>query len=689
MNSSTSLLLKGLNRRQREAVLHESGPLLIVAGAGTGKTRVIVHRLGYLIEARRTQPERILAVTFTNRAAEEMRRRVSALVGEEGRAISVGTFHWLGQRILRRYGSRLEVGSGFQLFTPQQSMAALRRMLRRHTEITEALAVPEVRDAISALRCGCRKAIPWALDLETVAAEYVAELRRHRALDLDDLILEAVRLLEHNADVRGRLNRHFVEILVDEYQDTNRPQARLLELLTHSDRNITAVGDEDQAIYGWRYADVENMLSFPQRFPGATIVRLEQNYRSTRRILQPANALLHHNQQRLGKTLFSEGDLGQRPRVFAAGDETEEVLFVLDTLRNLLREGFEPREVGILFRVNAQSRLVEEALATAGIAYEVRGGKRFYERPEITRLVDALHVVAQPDEAGRWQNLLIHVPSVGPVRSKSIVGEASGAGSIGKAMAGGSFRAPNSSKSQIQAIAKAIAHIERGATPRDQAQQAADILFQVLGPVGASALEQEAARANVDEFILAASQFEYEESGGLHEFLDRIALSDPQQGREAVQLMTLHSAKGLEFDAVIIIGMQEGLLPHSRSLERIEDVEEERRLLYVGMTRARRRLFLTYSRVGSAGGGHSLSQPSRFIEEIPAHLVEVIHGVGKRPKDRLSTVHVGERVRHPRWGSGQVVDVRGRGRETMVSITFSDGSRQTIQLCHAPLQRVS
>jgi DNA helicase II / ATP-dependent DNA helicase PcrA len=786
-----------LNERQREAVCYVGGPLQIVAGAGTGKTRVIVHRLAHLIQDRSIPPERILAVTFTNRAADEMRTRVADLIGEPGKRIHVGTFHWLGHRILRRYGARLSVGAGFRVLTPSQAAAVLRQAAKE-IGVTTAATPGDLREAVRAYRnVGALRAatvterargelsgavqgrhvaspLSGGVDVPALTAAYVSQLRRNGALDLDDLILEAAAMLEAEPDIRSRLQNAFSDIVVDEYQDTNPPQTRLLQMLVGPQGNITVVGDDDQSIYGWRHADPRNMLDFSEVFPGTTIVRLEQNYRSTQRILRPADELLRHNRERLGKTLVSTLGAGHKPTIFAAGDESEEAMWFASTVASLLERGTMPDEVGVLLRVHAQSRLLEEALTKAGIAYEIRAGRRFYERPEVARLIDALRVLVEPDNTVAWSSLFRHVRGMGPARTSHLLASAEGSGTaVSSFMSGGQLPLPAVVRQTVHDLASGLLSIrgrflaahsdhEHGsrvgaalvaaqsagskdhlspanprnldvpfpmgednlgsrvgaalvavqsagskdhlspANPRNLdvpfpmgednlgsvVRSVAELWEGVVGALGDTAADRESAVANIDEFISAAVQFSSTERGYLVEFLDRLALSEPSVERAGVQLMTLHSAKGLEFEAVFIPGVEEGLLPHRRSFAGAWQLEEERRLLYVGMTRARRRLYLSYARARLLAGAHSLTQPSRFLDDMPRSMFEVSYGPAKKPRDRLTHVSVGELVEHPRWGLGEVVAVEGHGRQTMVTMQFADGSRQRVQLCHAPLKRV-
>jgi DNA helicase-2/ATP-dependent DNA helicase PcrA len=433
------------------------------------------------------------------------------------------------------------------------------------------------------------------------------------------------------------------------------------------------------------------MLNFGNQFPGTATVRLEQNYRSTKRILRASNALVANNVQRLGKNLFTEGESGRLPIVFAAGDDSEEANFVTDSIQALVRQGTLENEIAVLYRINAQSRVLEEALVRSGIPYSIRGGRRFYERPEVARIVDGLRVLANPDNPQSWQSFLRRLPGVAERRASALVGAATHEGSVSMAdLSTDLVGVPHRAQEVIRDTVTRVEVASRQTDPVAQTRSMAGLFEEVVGPIGTTSLEVEAEAANVEEFLAAVAEYIAEYAGTVSEFLDRVSLFEPGRHSTGVQLMTLHAAKGLEFDAVFITGTEDGLVPHSRALgSRSADLEEERRLLYVGMTRARRTLHLSYSHSRTVGGRHGPTGPSRFLQEIPRQLIEVAHGPKRSGRMRLAAVKVDERVRHARWGEGKIERVEGKGHGTMVSILFIDGTRQRIQLCHAPLQRVA
>jgi DNA helicase-2/ATP-dependent DNA helicase PcrA len=677
-------LLNGLNASQRQAVTHQSGPLLVAAGAGTGKTKVVIHRLATLLD-QGLVPSQVLAVTFTNRAADEVRARVVGLVGPPGARVNIGTFHWLGNRILRRYGTRLPIGANFTLASPRESTGVLRDV--SGPLVAAGWSAVDLQDSVSALRNGSNT--EPAAEVRMLRDAYVAELRRRRLLDLDDLILASVELLRTHTDVRSRLESFFGHVLVDEYQDSNRPQVELLSLLVGRTGNITAVGDDDQAIYSWRYASADGMVSFGKTFPGSTLVRLEENYRSTQRILSPANALLTHNELRVGKNLVATRRAGKKPVILAASTETEEADVVAESIAARLIQGTVASRIAVLFRTNVQSRPLEEALVRAGISYQMRSGQRFYDRPEIAGVIDALAVVVAPDDSERWERLLMRLDGVGPARARVLADSSAMHGSESAP------RVPHSVRHKVDDLRTALRSVPVSGTLVDIVATVAAALEHMIGEPGGHG-GRESRDENIAEFVSMAGQFmtEWSDDNALEQFLDRLNLlgsleTDGDNRSERVQLMTLHAAKGLEFDAVFVTGLEEGLLPHRKSMLRKATLEEERRLLYVGMTRARDHLALSYARTRLIGGKGLASSPSRFLDEMPRNLFDVALTESKIRMQRLRSVALADRVEHPRWGAGTVIAVAGEGRGTMITIEFERVGTKSVQLRFAPLNRIS
>jgi len=639
--------LEGLNPQQQAAVAHVEGPLLLLAGAGSGKTRVITHRIAHLIEAHRVPGPCILAVTFTNKAAEEMRQRVHNLLGGLSSRESpvVSTFHSFCVRLLRRDGDRLaELRPGFtKKFTiyDEDDQVALIKSIFKATGLDEKFM--SYRGACSWIsQKKSHKESPQdvygaATDpnitrLASVYEQYEARLRQANALDFDDLLLEAVRLLAHDEDLRRQYNQRFEFVMIDEYQDTNRTQYELIRLLTGSHKNLCVVGDEDQSIYGWRGADIRNILDFEHDYPNAAVIRLEQNYRSTKNILEAASAVVANNTERKGKWLWTTSGAGERIARFEAFDGEQEALFIADTIEKLLTASPEDR-AAVLYRTNFQSRQIEEALRRYGRKYVVVGGFSFYQRAEIKDALAYLKVLSSPHDSVSVLRI-INTPARGigkstieQIEQYALENELSIWSAIGRMLDENVFppraeAALRTFRNMIQELAAMLA-----------TAKVSDVLEEILARTGYIKMlegdkdpESESRLANLNELINAAAEAA-ERGEGVAEFLDHAALvsdSDNLDERAPVSLLTLHNAKGLEFPIVFLAGLEEGLFPHMRSLDSKAAMEEERRLCYVGMTRAEKRLFLTTARYRRrwGGGETEASIPSRFLSEVPEALVQ-------------------------------------------------------------------
>jgi len=647
--------LEGLNPRQREAVQHGEGPLLVLAGAGSGKTRVITHRIAHLMSVHRVPGWAILAVTFTNKAAGEMRDRVRALTGDiPGAEVSnsgptVATFHSFCVRLLRREGAPLaSIRPGFTTrFTiyDDDDQVSILKQIYRQLGLDEKFM--QYRGALSRIshakshkqspdEMARAASDPVTERLAVVYEKYEAKLRESNALDFDDLLLEAVRLIQHDAPTREKLNRRYEFVMVDEYQDTNRSQYELMRLLTEQRQNICVVGDEDQSIYGWRGANIRNILDFERDFPGATIVRLEQNYRSTKNILEAANGVVVHNTERIGKTLWTEAGGGEKIMLYEAPDSENEALFIADTIENRLAQNPKDR-VAVLYRTNAQSRQIEEALRRYGRKYVVVGGFSFYQRAEIKDVLAYLKVLVSPQDSVSLLRI-INVPARGIGRTTveqiehyALEHELSLWFALKEMLEQHAFPARAEAALQVfrQMIEELAASIET--------KKLTGTLEAVLERSGyRKMLEQEntdesrGRLANLEELLNAAADAS-ERGENLRDFLDHAALvSDADQAdeRATISLLTMHNAKGLEFPIVFIAGLEEGLFPHSRSLDSGSAMEEERRLCYVGMTRAEKKLYLSWARFRRRFGGGQPEQsiPSRFLREVPANLLDRVRG---------------------------------------------------------------
>ncbi len=649
--------LEGLNPRQREAVEHTDGPLLVLAGAGSGKTRVITHRIAHLMTAHHVPGWAVLAVTFTNKAAGEMRERVRSLVASEPpKGPDVLTFHSFCVRLLRREGAPLaDVRPGFTpLFTiydDDDQLAILKSVYKELGLGDEFMQPRAVLSRISAAKS--RKDTPEDVarrsqdqvtsSFAKVYELYENRLRSSNALDFDDLLLEAVRLLNHDPATRAKLNQRYEFVMVDEYQDTNRSQYELMRLLTEERGNVAVVGDEDQSIYGWRGANIRNILDFERDFQGAKIIRLEQNYRSTKNILEAASAVVANNTERIGKWLWTESGPGERIKIYTAPDAENEALWIADTIESHLSR--QPGDhVAVLYRTNSQSRQIEEALRRYGRKYVVVGGFSFYQRAEVKDILAYLKVLASPADSISLLRI-INTPArgIGRTTVEQIEQYALKNGlplwhALRRMLDEQAF--PARAEAALAGFRRMMENIAGGADSRPLAETLRRVLLdtgyrQMLEQEGTQ--EALARLANLEELLNAAADAD-QRGERLRDFLDHAALvsdADQVDERAPVSLLTMHNAKGLEFPIVFIAGMEEGLFPHSRSISDSESaMEEERRLCYVAMTRARKRLYLSWAKYRRrfGGGMPEASVRSRFLQEIPVNQVE----------------RVGDAVSHPR-----------------------------------------
>ena len=643
--------LEGLNPRQREAVEHTEGPLLVLAGAGSGKTRVITHRMAHLVSAHKVPGWAILAVTFTNKAAGEMRDRVRSLVQVEPSAAPlVATFHSFCVRLLRREGAPLAaVRAGFTpLFTiyDDDDQVAVLKAVYKHLGLDDKFM--QYRAALSRISHAkshkttpeemARAAMdPTATRLAAIYERYQARLREANALDFDDLLLEAVRLLWHDDTTRAKLNRRYEFVMVDEYQDTNRSQYELMRLLTEERKNVTVVGDEDQSIYGWRGANIRNILDFERDFPGAITIRLEQNYRSTKSILDAASAVVANNTERIGKWLWTESGEGEKITLYAAPDDRNEALWIADTIEEQFRKN-PATHVAVLYRTNSQSRQIEESLRRYGRKYVVVGGFSFYQRAEVKDILSYLKALVSPQDSLSLLRI-VNTPARGigrttveQVEQYALQNDLTLWTAMARMLEEHGF--PARAEAALSAFYRMMDELSQGiegGTP-------VATLRAVLERSGyRDMLEREGTEesktrlGNLDELLNAAADAT-ERGESLRDFLDHAALvsdADSVDQRAPVSLLTMHNAKGLEFPVVFIAGLEEGLFPHSRSLlDSAGAMEEERRLCYVGMTRARQKLYLSWARYRRrfGGGQPEASIRSRFVREVPTNLVQSIDG---------------------------------------------------------------
>ena len=644
--------LAGLNPRQREAVEHAEGPLLVLAGAGSGKTRVITHRIAHLMSAHHVPGWAILAVTFTNKAAGEMRERVRSLVSGIGSESlpTVATFHSFCVRLLRREGAPLaQIRPGFTtqftIYDDDDQISLLKGVYKSLGLDDKFMAYRAALSKISNAKS--MKQSPE--DLEREAADptskrfavvydrYQAKLRESNALDFDDLLLEAVRLLQHDAPTREKLNRRYEFLMVDEYQDTNRSQYELMRLLSAERGNIAVVGDEDQSIYGWRGANIRNILDFERDFPGAVIIRLEQNYRSTKNILEAASAVVANNTERIGKWLWTEAEAGQKISLYEAPDSENEALWIADKVEASFRENPKDR-VAILYRTNSQSRQIEEALRRYGRKYIVVGGFSFYQRAEVKDILAYLKVLVSPQDSISLLRI-INTPARGigrttieQVEQYALQNNLALWSALGQMLQERAF--PGRAEAALSAFHRMITELASQVDTRPIADSLRDLMERTGYRKMLDEENTEEAKtrlANLDELLNAAVDAG-ERGESIRDFLDHAALvadADSTDERAPVSLLTMHNAKGLEFPVVFIAGLEEGLFPHSRSLNTESAMEEERRLCYVGMTRAEKKLHLTWARYRRrfGGGQPEPSIRSRFLKEVPPGLIESVRSM--------------------------------------------------------------
>ena len=713
-------LLEGLNEPQREAVLHGQGPLLILAGAGSGKTRVLTHRIAHLVHSGKARPSEILAITFTNKAAQEMRERVEVLVGNRARAMWVMTFHSACARMLRSDAQRLGYTRGFTIYDEQDSVRLVKRCIEELDVDPKRFAPRAIKRQISDAKnqlldaAGYREKVSSFFEQTAADVYELYEQRAHamNAMDFDDLLVRTVNLLELFPEVRERYQHSFQHVLVDEYQDTNRAQYRWLQILAEEHRNLVVVGDDDQSIYGFRNADIRNILDFEDDHPDARVVRLEQNYRSTQTILDAANAVIENNRGRKGKRLWTEGDVGDPIVVRELEDEHAEARYVAGEIERLVDAGGSRDEVAVFYRANAQSRVLEDTLVRYGVGYQVIGGTRFYERAEIKDALGYLTFLVNPQDVVAFQRV-VNSPrrGIGDTTQARIAGHANTVGESIWDIAVRPEDIPGLGAAAVKAVDRFMSVMERLRERADGSAPVGDLLEETLTETGYTdalkaerTIEAEGRLENLEELVSVAREYDAQaDEPSVEEFLQQIALFSEQDNltdeQGIVTLMTLHNAKGLEYPIVFMIGMEDGVFPHMRSIE-AGDIEEERRLCYVGMTRAMRNLYLTHARTRAMYGGREWNVPSRFLEEIPAELTDQEDaearpsiaswsdggaGAGApAPRNQGATFSVGDDVVHAVHGDGVVI---GAEADVVVVRFRGDGSERKLMVDYAPLKK--
>ena len=718
-----SEIFESLNEPQRQAVTSDSQNLLVLAGAGSGKTRVIAHRVAWLIKANGINPHSILTVTFTNKAAREMRGRIEGIVEQEMGNFWCGTFHGISHRLLRTHWEEAGLRREFAILDSEDQYRVIKRVSKSMGLDDTKWPPRQIQWFINKQKDECRR----SKDVET-SDDYFAEkmnevyrayeelCERESLVDFGELLLRTYLLLKSNKGVLDHYQKRFRHVLVDEFQDTNEVQYQFLRLLCESDSHIMSVGDDDQSIYGWRGAKSENINRFTKDYKNTEIIRLEQNYRSTSVILGAANSVIKNNQGRMGKELWTDQKEGEPISIYSAYNEDDEARYVVGSIQNWMEQGRDLSEVAILYRSNAQSRALEEAILREGLAYRIYGGLRFYERAEIKNAMSYLRLVFGREDDAAFERV-INIPPRG-IGAKTLDIIRSRAQQIGSSL----WKAcedlietegltPRASQS-VQGFMTAFEELEvetKDLTLRDlvdhviQRSGLIEYHKKEAGEKGRTRVE------NLAELVTAASDFEPEpldeaEEVPLKLFIDHAALdageTQASEHESAIQLMTLHSAKGLEFPLVFITGFEEGLFPHKLSIEEPDQLQEERRLCYVGMTRSMERLFIVHAEMRNLHGTENFNPPSRFLREIPAELTLEVRTGGSIPRRNASTVKVskgevpdtefklGQRVFHEVFGEGVILNYEGQGSNARVEVNFDSSKTKWLMVSYAKLQNI-
>jgi DNA helicase-2/ATP-dependent DNA helicase PcrA len=714
--ASPERYLSDLNQAQREAVLTTEGPLLVIAGAGSGKTRVLTYRVAHLINAIGAKPNEILAITFTNKAAGEMRERLDHLLGVRARAIWILTFHAACGRILRREAQRLGYKSSFTIYDQADQLRLTKSCLEELERDPKRFTPRGIHSVISRAKNELvgpeeyRERVSSFYD-QTVAEVYALYQRRlftSNAVDFDDLLYLTVDVLERFPEARERWEKAFRYVLVDEYQDTNHAQYRLLQLVAGKNMNVCAVGDPDQSIYAFRGADIRNILDFERDFPGTRTIALEQNYRSTNAILRAANSVIENNRERKPKNLFSELGEGEPVEAIEVEDEHAEARFVAARIASLVEEGYSGSDVAVFYRTNAQSRVLEDVLVRQGVGYQVIGGPRFYERAEIKDAIAYLQVLDNPADAVSLMRIANRPRrGIGDSSISRLVTFADAQAiplwdALPRADEAGVGAAP-------QKAVRALHTLLASLMSRAQELSVPELIEEMLARSGyldsleaERTIEAQGRIENLQELVGVAREWlDNAQEPSLSGFLQEISLYSDQDAIRGegslVTLMTLHNAKGLEFASVFVLGMEEGIFPHARSIEE-QGIEEERRLCYVGMTRARERLTLLHASSRSLWGSRAYNLPSRFLDELPEvgvireRLAPARWDYGRptprevAPRADVPALSTGDSVRHSSLGEGVVTQIEPGG---VVTVRFEDGSERRLMLDYAPLEKIA
>ncbi len=725
MRDDISYLLNSLNDAQRQAVAAPLGRQLVLAGAGSGKTRVLVHRIAWLIQVEGASPHSVLSVTFTNKAAAEMRQRIEQMLGMSPQGMWVGTFHGLAHRLLRAHWQEAKLPESFQILDSDDQQRLVKRVIRELGLDEQRWPARQAQWFINGQKDeGLRphniqaSGDHFLATMVSIYAAYEAACARAGVVDFAELLLRSLELWRDNPGLLDHYRRRFRHILVDEFQDTNAVQYAWLKFLATGGDSLMVVGDDDQSIYGWRGARIENIQRFADDFAPVETIRLEQNYRSTAGILKAANAVIANNSERLGKELWTEGGDGEPIGLYAAFNEHDEARYVVESIEDALRkDGLKRSEIAILYRSNAQSRVLEEALLREKIPYRIYGGQRFFERAEIKNAMAYLRLIRLRDDDAALERV-INVPARG-IGEKTVEGLREAARASGtsmwralqqlvatKAVSGRAASALSAFAELIENLAAKVQDFPLHLMTQTVIEQTGLITFhkEEKGEKGQARVE------NLQELVSAARAFEFDDEAvsPLAAFLDHAALesgdTQAEEFEDSVQLMTLHSAKGLEFPLVFLVGMEEGLFPHKMSLEESGRLEEERRLAYVGITRAMHKLVMTYAETRRLYGSETYNKVSRFVREIPSALIHEVrlsnslsrpYGGGRNmagssmfagaevPDTGFS---LGQRVHHPLFGEGVILNFEGSAAQARVQVNFDSEGSKWLMLAYAKLE---
>ncbi len=712
--------LADLNPAQREAVLTTEGPLLVIAGAGSGKTRVLTYRVAHLLAAVGVKPNEILAITFTNKAAQEMKERVERQLGRVARAIWIMTFHSACGRMLRSEAERLGYRSNFTIYDSSDQLRVVKSCLEELERDPKRFVPRGIHSQISNAKnqligpdeYAARVASFYDQTVADVYSLYQRKLFASNAVDFDDMLMLTVDVLQRFPDARQKWAKAFRYVMVDEYQDTNHAQYVLLKLLAEEHQNLMAVGDPDQSVYSFRGADIRNILEFERDFQNTKVIPLEQNYRSTNTILQAANHVISHNRERKEKNLWSDLGDGEPVRIVETEDEHGEARFVASEIAALIEVGYSAREIAVVYRTNAQSRVLEDVLVRQGINYQVIGGPRFYERAEVKDAIAYLQVLDNPYDAVSLMRIANRPRrGIGDTSISRLVGHADGLGislweATGRVEEAGLAAASMRAVRSFRDVMESVLATATDATVSQILEAALDRSGYIEALEAERTIEARGRIENLEELVGVTREYDQAASEpSLSGFLQEISLysdqdalrSDEEDDGGQVTLMTLHNAKGLEFRAVSMIGMEEGIFPHSRSIEE-NTLEEERRLAYVGMTRAKERLTLTHAMRRSLYGRSDANLPSRFLDEVPESSVErerlrptswADYGARAQrefaPRENVPDLSTGDTVRHGTLGTGIVTQIEVGG---VVTVRFEDGSERRLMLEYAPLEKI-